>query len=36
MTEGTNLIWPPFSAAYPLFYEDWKEQAASQIRPMPF
>ncbi len=30
MTEGTNLIWLPFSAAYPLFCEDQKGQAASQ------
>ena len=30
MTEGTNLIWPPFSAVYPLFYEDRKGQAGSQ------
>ena len=29
MTEGTNLIRPPFSAAYPLFYQEWKGQAAS-------
>ena len=30
MTEGTNLIWSPFSTAYPLFYEEWKGQASSQ------